>query len=522
MYKVISIVDKEGTALDRLAKQVAPYYDFEYKVLDVHPKRPSPEQLAAFEAEYLDADIIDFQYFRTAQMLLERYDLSHCKKVLTHNNPYSYKEDTWEWADANVGNNNEITAGLKAQGSPNIHHIPITIDHKFWLYNTEWKPSNTVLMVANRIESKKGILPVAKAVADLNMHFILVGNISDANYFREVMQTGYIEFHENVSDEELRSLYYKSGVHICNSVDNFESGTMPILESMLCGTPVITRSIGHVPDIYNGDNLVINDHQPDDVDHLSTLIFQTLTDTKKLEEMRGVAWNSAKNFNAERRAYEYQRLYRSLKEAEPVSIILPVCDKPEVLRDNLEAIVEQNYPNLELIVVDDSKEDRNSIQSIVSTFADTVSFPVKYIETTMQGYNLAQARNLGIIEATSDILVFCDQRMILDKDCVKEFVENLAPRKWLYGNKGGKKDFVENVSCIYRIDIVRAGMFNERINKYGGMSQEVRVRTRNQGIEHVYIESAKATPSGKSSNRNRKRQEIIEMKNLLYKIGLDQ
>ena len=112
--------------------------------------------------------------------------------------------------------------------------------------------------------------------------------------------------------------------------------------------------------------------------------------------------------------------------------------------------------------------------------------------------------------------------MIMDRDCVTHLVKNLAMRKWVYGNKGGKKDFVENLSAIYKIDIVRAGMFCERIDSYGGMSQEVRVRTRMQGITHEYVEEAKATPSGKSSNRNQKRADIIKMKNKLFKMGLNQ
>lgn len=108
----------------------------------------------------------------------------------------------------------------------------------------------------------------------------------------------------------------------------------------------------------------------------------------------------------------------------------------------------------------------------------------------------------------------------MESDAVFEFVKNLTERKWLYGNKGGKKDFVENFSCIYRQDIIRAGMFCERIDKYGGQSQEVRTRTRMQGIQHEYIESAKATPSGKSKNRWRKRYEIMSMKNKLFKMEL--
>ena len=517
MFKVVCVVDKVGTALDRLAKQVIPYHDnIDYVVCDVHPKRPDPEQLQRFELEARNADVIDYQYFRTAEMLRERFDwLKDKKSILTHNNPYSYKEGKWEWAHYNVGNNNEITKGLEEQGSPNVRHIPITTDPLFWEFNKDWQPTKSVIMVANRIESKKGILPAATAVGNLGLKFILVGAISDNQYMYDVMQTGNVEFYEQVSDEKLKELYYNSVLHICNSVDDFESGTMPILEAMMCGTPVLTRKVGHVPDLYNGDNLFINDNNSDDVFLLQKQIENILNDKKKLEDVRQAAWNTAKNFNSERRAFMYQQLYSD----NLVSVITPICDKPETTRKTLNAIANQDYPSIELVVIDDGQESQ---EQLVKEFALTVNFPVRYISNNQNDYGLARARNKGIIEAVGDILVFCDQRMVMDNSCVTHLVKNLAERKWTYGNKGGKKDFVENLSAIHKIDIVRAGMFCERIDSYGGMSQEVRVRTRMQGITHEYVEEAKATPSGKSSNRNQKRADIIKMKNKLFKMGLNQ
>lgn len=519
MMKVVSVVDKTGTALDRLAKQVAPYHDnLEYHVVDFHPKRPDQAQIDTFLSVALDADIIDYQYFKSALKLREMFPwLKDKVSVLTHNNPYSYKEDKWEWANANVGNNNEITKGLEEQGSPNVSHIPITLEHGFWTYNREWKPNRTILMVANRIESKKGILPVAKAARNLGMKFVLVGSISDANYFREILQEGAVEFHEKITDEALRDLYYNSALHICNSVDNFESGTMPVLEAMMCGTPVISRNVGHVPDLNNGENIIINERHPDDVDHLETLITQSLADAKKLNEIRQSAWNTAKNFNAERRAFMYQKLYRSLTPGTPVSIILPIAGKQDVTRATLSAIADQTYPNKELIVIDDGEE---SSEGIVNLFGCTVNFPVRYIKNYQADYGLARARNKGIIEATSEILVFVDQRMVMETDAVEQFVKNAIPRKWLYGNKGGKKEFIENFSCVYKTDVVAVGMFNERLDQYGGMSQYIRSVSKKGSIEHVYIPEAKATPMGKSSNSSAKKNEITNMKNLLFKVGL--
>jgi hypothetical protein len=77
---------------------------------------------------------------------------------------------------------------------------------------------------------------------------------------------------------------------------------------------------------------------------------------------------------------------------------------------------------------------------------------------------------------------------------------------------------VENFSAVYKHRVIQAGMFCERITRYGGMSEEIRKRLNRQGVTTEYVESAKATPIGKSSNRNRKRQDIIKMKNRVWKM----
>lgn len=533
MLKVVCVVDKEGTALDRLAQGVAKYHDnIDYTVVAVHPKRPDEAQLRAFEQAAIDADVIDWQYFRTAEMLRMRYSwLDDKKQILTHNNPYSIREQDWAGYNMLVANNRYIYKELGDISTAPLEYIPLTVDTDFWEFNSDWKPvdetknhdNGTVIMVANRIEAKKGILPVAIAAADLDMKFILVGAISDPEYYTAIMATGNVEFHERISNEELRDLYYRSTVHVCNSVDNFESGTLPILEAMLCGTPVLTRKVGHVPDLYNGENMVLHEGDSEASEEITELLRQMIFDKKKLEDMRQAAWNSAKVRSFERRAYMYQKLYRQvMHEFEaPVSVVMPVYSNPEVIRRTLSAVAAQTYKNIEIIVADDNAEAPN--REVVEDFAQYVNFPVRYLSTGLPGndYGLSRARNEAIIEATGDIIVFIDQRMIPEPQAVQEFVAKMKPKYWLYGNKGAKKEFVENFSAVYREDVIVAGMFNERINLYGGISQEVRSRIRRQGFQIEYIESAKATPCGKSSNKNRKKSDIIKMKNRLFKMGLD-
>lgn len=546
MLKVVCVVDKERTALDRLAQGVAKYHDnIDYQVLAVHPKRPDADQLSAFEAAAIDADIIDWQYFRTAEMLRARYDwLKDKKQILTHNNPYSIEDSDWAGFDMLVANNQYIYKRLGELSTVPLEYIPLTVNTDFWLFNSDWKFEDlsnhagkyeragdngkpSVIMVANRIEGKKGVLPVAIAAADAGMKFILVGAVSDPEYMTAITATGNIEFHEQVNDEQLRDLYYRSTIHVCNSVDNFESGTLPILEAMLCGVPVLTREVGHVPELYNGENMRLLKYDPEDSEAIQNELQEMLFDKKKLEDMRQAAWNSAKVRSFERRAYMYQKLYRQLlHESEaPVSVVMPVYNNPEIIRKNLNAIANQTYKNIEIIVADDNGDDSEARQNqaVTEEFGQYVNFPVRYMRTagSDNDYGLARARNEAVIEATGDIIVFTDQRMIPDPDAIATFVAGMKPKHWLYGNKGGKKEFVENFSAVYRDEVIVAGLFNERINLYGGQSQEIRSRIRKQGFQVEYVETAKATPSGKSSNKNRKKSDIIKMKNRLFKMGLD-
>lgn len=535
MLKVVAIVDKKNTALDRLAQGLKPYFtNLNYVVIDCHPKRPSPEQLEAIERECIDADLIDGQYFKTLEKLRSMYPwLKEKKTILSHHNPYSITESDWNGYDLVIGNNKYIYEKLQDITTSPVEYVPLAIDTDFWTYQPEFTPNNNVIMVANRIESKKGVLEVAEACKLLNLNLQLVGAISDGEYFQRVIDTGVVRFHEQISDEDLRNLYYKSTVHVCNSVDGFESGTLPILEAMLCGVPVITRKVGHVPELYNGENMLINEKDNTDVENIQNLIYELISDKKKLLDIRDKAWNTAKSRSNERRAYLMQKHYREVlfPDEITVSIIMPVCGNPEIVRKSINAISEQTYKNIELIIADDSLNIES--KQIIDEIAPYVNFPIRYMNTGQyignvfqpkgyKSYGLARARNNAAIEATGELLIFIDQRNIMEPECVEEFVKFAKPRYWLFGDKGANKtSFVENLSCVYRQDFINGGMFCERMDAYGGLSQETRLRFRTQGINTEYVKSAKALASGKSSNRNQKRADILKMKTRLWKMNLE-
>jgi glycosyltransferase involved in cell wall biosynthesis len=210
-------------------------------------------------------------------------------------------------------------------------------------------------MSVARIQGKKGVREVAQVCKELGYKFILVGRISQAEYMQQVLRVNpETEFIENATEEQLLNAYYRSAIHVCNSVDGFESGTLPILEAMACGVPVLTRMIGHVPDLYNGKNMIIRVGITEDVEDLKIQLKQLMENRQLRENLREGAWETVKNRDDRRMALETQKLYYMLyKPSVPlVSIIIPTKDRPEALAECLISAIRQEYPKFEVIIAD--------------------------------------------------------------------------------------------------------------------------------------------------------------------------
>ena len=118
-----------------------------------------------------------------------------------------------------------------------------------------------------------------------------------------------------------------------------------------------------------------------------------------------------------------------------------------------------------------------------------------------------------------------DSRLCPDSEAIKNFADNLEnsynakTKDWFFGEKGaGKKSFVENFSAVLRKDFIIFGMMPERINQYGGMSQELRSRWTLQGGAVIYVPEAQAYQLIGSKTTLDRRNSIINMKFKLFKM----
>jgi glycosyltransferase involved in cell wall biosynthesis len=99
-----------------------------------------------------------------------------------------------------------------------------------------------------------------------------------------------------------------------------------------------------------------------------------------------------------------------------VSVIIPNYNYVRSLRLSIQSVLDQDYPNKEVIVVDDCSTDGS---------ADVArSFPVTLISTDVNS-GVATARNLGAENARGEILMFVDSDVALSPGAIREAVDQL-------------------------------------------------------------------------------------------------
>ncbi|MDG4769400.1 MULTISPECIES: glycosyltransferase family A protein [unclassified Solwaraspora] len=145
--------------------------------------------------------------------------------------------------------------------------------------------------------------------------------------------------------------------------------------------------------------------------------------------------------------------------APTISVVVPTRDRPELLREAIAAICEQDYPApVDVVVVYDQSTPDTTLAS------DDPHRPVRVISNGRTA-GLAGARNSGILAATGELVAFCD-----DDD------------RWLPGKLAAQVDELlahpdaEFVSC--GIQVSYDGTVNDRVLDLDSVSLAALLRDR--------------------------------------------
>ena len=103
-----------------------------------------------------------------------------------------------------------------------------------------------------------------------------------------------------------------------------------------------------------------------------------------------------------------------------VSIIIPVYNRSELIRETLDSVLEQTYSNWQCIAVDDGSTDNS--MDILAEYANKDNRFTFFQRPESRSKGANACRNIGLQNAVGDYVMFLDSDDLLSPTCLEERV----------------------------------------------------------------------------------------------------
>jgi glycosyltransferase involved in cell wall biosynthesis len=173
----------------------------------------------------------------------------------------------------------------------------------FYIGNTDPKKNmfNTLKAYASYVDACSAPLPLV--IADVNEKNLelLLEKTGLESYKKHIQLTGYIY------NSDLPLIYAAAKVFLYPSLR--ESFGIPVLESMACGTPVITSNTSALPEVAGNAALLVN---PADEKEITNALLSTLTDEKLRADMIQKGLSRIQSFSWSFSANNLLNIYKTI------------------------------------------------------------------------------------------------------------------------------------------------------------------------------------------------------------------
>lgn len=107
-----------------------------------------------------------------------------------------------------------------------------------------------------------------------------------------------------------------------------------------------------------------------------------------------------------------------------ISVIIPTYRREELLQETIAAVLEQDYPDFEVIVVDQTDNHKPNVQAALETLSETGKIQWFRVDWA----SLPGARNYAVRRATGDIMLFLDDDVQLPEGFLHAHAKNYIDR----------------------------------------------------------------------------------------------
>ncbi len=173
----------------------------------------------------------------------------------------------------------------------------------FFLGNTDPKKNVVGVLKALLLLKQQGLLTLPFVMANVSREYVdgVLTQIGGQALANEIQLCGYIP------NTVLPVVYNAATVFLCPSLR--ESFGLPILESMACGTPVLTASTSAMPEVAGDAALLANPASPDEMAHQ---LNQLLTSTDLRNDLRKRGLERAALFSWQNTAKQLLSVYEQV------------------------------------------------------------------------------------------------------------------------------------------------------------------------------------------------------------------